>query len=197
MNPRQQVQSLQNIVSRKGTSKVLTFSVPHVFKALQILNSQKYVRTMILHLKKEKMVDSVRAGTYLTSTGRSLISAMSRIMPAECRVAKCDITRGKFNHALLLKGYSFATKTGMEQRDYAILYGAIGATTLRYHDGRFVFPNDNADCFRDDQKTKENLASCLHPEENDMVIIASADDSFVAEIAAKNSALWTLATHDR
>jgi len=155
------------------------------------------VRTMILHLKKEKMVDSVRAGTYLTSTGRSLISAMSRIMPAECRVAKCDITRGKFNHALLLKGYSFATKTGMEQRDYAILYGAIGATTLRYHDGRFVFPNDNADCFRDDQKTKENLASCLHPEENDMVIIASADDSFVAEIAAKNSALWTLATHDR
>ena len=35
----------------------------------------------------------------------------------------------------------------------------------------------------------------MHPENGDVVIISSSDDSFVAEISAKNSALWTMATN--
>lgn len=213
MNARQQVQILQNIVSRKGSSKVLTFSVPHVFKALQMLHSNDYVsratfcewlhmgegavKTMILHLKEEKVAESTRSGTYLTALGKDLMKRMQQVIAAECQFGRSSVTPGRFNHAVLMKNYSFATKTGMEQRDYAIMYGAAGATTLFYRDGRFIFPSDNSDGLRDEPGTRKNLEEELRPENEDMVIIASADDPFVAEIAAKNSALWTMATHVR
>ncbi len=37
------VQILQGIVSRKGSSKMLTFGIPHVFKAPQILSGSDFV----------------------------------------------------------------------------------------------------------------------------------------------------------
>ena len=213
MNTRQQVQMLQNIVSRKGSSKVLTFSVPHVFKALQMLYADQYVsrtsfcqnlymgegavKTMIRHLKEESMVESTKSGTFLTTKGKNFIKNILDIIFSECTIKKCQIAQGKFNHAIILKSYSYATKIGMEQRDYTILYGASGATTLLYKDDRFVFPNENIDCLLNDQKTRDRLLSEMHPRNGDMIIIASANDPFVAEIAAKNSALWTLATHSR
>ncbi|MBI5146818.1 MAG: DUF4443 domain-containing protein [Thaumarchaeota archaeon] len=213
MNSVQQVQTLQNIVSRKGSSKVLTFSVPHVFKALQMLHENEYVsrssfcqnlhmgegavKTMIMHLKEESMVRSTKSGTFLTAKGKVFIKNLLEIIFAECDIKKCQIAQGKFNHAVILKNYSFATKTGVEQRDYTILYGALGATTLLYKEDRFVFPNENIDCLLNDQETRNLLISELHPKNGDMIIIASANDPFVAEIAAKNSALWTLATHNR
>ena len=213
MNTRQQVRTLQNIVSRKGSSKVLTFSVPHVFKALQMLYENEYVsrssfcknlhmgegavKTMIMHLKEESVVGSTKSGTFLTVKGKNFIKNILEIVFAECDIKKCQIARGRFNHAVILKNYSFATKTGVEQRDYTILYGASGATTLLYKDGRFVFPNESIDCLVSDKKTRSTLLNEMHPKNGDMIIIASASDPFVAEIAAKNSALWTLATHGK
>jgi hypothetical protein len=155
------------------------------------------VKTMILHLKEESMVKSTKSGTFLTVNGSNLIKNLLDVIFAECDIKKCQIAQGKFNHAVILKNYSFATKTGVEQRDYTILYGASGATTLIYKDDRFVFPNENIDCLLNDKKTRNLLISKMHPKNGDMIIIASASDPFVAEIAAKNSALWTLATHSR
>jgi hypothetical protein len=155
------------------------------------------VKTMIMHLKKESMVESTKSGTFLTAKGKVFIKHLLEIIFAECDIKKCHIAQGKFNHAVILKNYSFATKTGIEQRDYTILYGASGATTLLYKEDRFVFPNENIDCLLNDQKTRNVLISKMRPRNGDMIIIASANDPFVAEIAAKNSALWTLATHSR
>lgn len=153
------------------------------------------VKTMIMHLKEEAMVDSTKSGTFLTHKGKNFAKTILDIVPSECIIKKCQIAPGKYNHAVILKGYGFATKTGMEQRDYAIMYGATGATTLLYKDGHFAFPHENIDCLRNDPKTRNALAVNLQPENGDMIIIASANDPFVAEIAAKNSVLWTLATH--
>ncbi|MGI0003783.1 MAG: DUF4443 domain-containing protein [Candidatus Nitrosotenuis sp.] len=210
---KKQIQTLQNIVSRKGSAKVLTFSVPHVFKALQLLHKDQYVsrasfcknlymgegavKTMIAHLKEESMADSTKSGTFLTNKGNNFIKNLTSVLSAEAEIKKCQIAQGKFNYAILLKKYATATKSGMEQRDYAIMYGATGATTLVYKDRRFVFPNENIDCLANDAKTKKALLATLRPENGDLIIIASASDSFVAEIAAKNSALWTLATHNK
>lgn len=211
MNAVQQIQTLQNIVSRKGSSKVLTFSIPHLLKALQILHADNYVsrisfcrhlhigegaaRTMISHLKKEGMIDSTKSGSYLTDKGRIFIEVLLEKLPRECTIKNCSIAQGAFNHAIILRQYAFATRSGVEQRDYSILYGATGATTLLYKDNQFVFPQEAIDCLSKDPSTKKDLLEKLQPENGDMIIIASADDEFVAEIAAKNAALWTLATH--
>jgi len=85
----------------------------------------------------------------------------------------------------------------MQQRDYSILYGAVGATTLVYKNNQFVFPTGKSDMLFDDRVTMNNLIKKLAPQEDDVVIIASADEPFVAKISAINSALWTLATHHK
>jgi hypothetical protein len=207
---RQQIQILQNIVSRKGSSKVLTFSIPHVFKALQLLYHDSYVsrskfsqelhlgegaiKTLILHLKNAKMVDTTKSGTFLTVKGRKFSENLTKVIPKECKLTKCKIVQKKFNHAIILKHYSSSIKTGLEQRDYAILYGSSGCITLLYKNNRFVFPGEYIDCLANDQRTRKKIVENLHPEEGDVIIISSSDDPFVSEVSAKNSALWTLAT---
>ena len=203
------IQKLHNIVTRKGSSKILTFSSPHVFKALQLLSKQKYVsrilfcnelhigegavRTMIIHLKQYDLVDTVRAGTFLTLKGKNFVKKFSDTITSQCTIDACNIAREKYNHVFLVKNHAGIICNGMDQRDFAILYGAKSTTTLLFKNNQFVFPNESKDALADDSKTKEILLVKLMPEENDIVIIASSDDSFVAEISVINSVLCTLA----
>ena len=198
-------------MSRKGSSKVLTFSIPHVFKALQLLSEEKFVsratlgkeihlgegavKTLISHLKEAKMIDSTRSGNFLTEKGEKFTSQLQKIIPKECKIEKNNLTPSKNNHAIILKKYSSVIKTGLEQRDYAIMYGSSGCTTLVFKNNRFAFPGEDKDCLSKDKKTKQVLLEKLNPSEEDIIIISSSDDSFVAEISAKNSALWTIATN--
>ncbi len=209
-NLRHQIQILQNVVSRKGSSKILTFSIPHVFKALQLLDKDKFVsrskfceelhlgegaiKTLILHLKDAKMIDTTKSGTFLTTKGKKFCQSLMQVIKGECKLGKCKITPEKYNHAIILKNYSNAIRTGLEQRDYAILYGSSGCTTLLYKNKKFVFPGEDKDCFSRDKESRTRLLENLSPEEGDVIIISSSADPFVAEVSAKNSALWTLAT---
>ena len=211
INLQKQIQILQNVVSRKGSSKVLSFSIPHVFKALQLLNKDHFVsrakfcnelrlgegaiKTLIAHLKDAKMIDTTKSGTFLTSKGKKFSESLLKIIQKECKLEKCKITPKKHNHAIILKNYSSAIRTGLEQRDYAILYGASGCTTILYKNKKFVFPGEERDCFSRDKKSRMHILEKLCPEEGDVIIISSSDDPFVAEVSAKNSALWTLATN--
>lgn len=202
---------LQNIVSRKGSSKILTFSIPHVFKALQLFSNDQYVsratlgkkihlgegavKTLILHLKEAKIIQSTKSGSFLTEYGIKLAKQIQNKITKECKIKKCKLIPGRNNHGILIKNYSFAIKSGLEQRDYAVMYGSSGCTTILFKENKFVFPGEDKDCFSNDEKTKKFIIENLEPEENDVIIISSSDDPFVAEISAKNSALWTLATN--
>lgn len=153
------------------------------------------VKTLISHLKEVKMIESMKAGNFLTEKGKKFSMKIQNVIPKECQIKKCNLIPGKNNHAIILKDYAFAIKSGLEQRDYAILYGSLGCITILFQENKFVFPGEGKDCFRDDEKTKKHLLENLDPEEGDVIIVSSSDDPFVAEISAKNSALWTLATN--
>jgi len=203
-----EIKKLLNVVTRKGSSKVLTFSTPHVFKALQMLSKQKYVsrilfcnelhigegavRTLISHLKQDGIVDSIRAGTFLTPKGKRFAKKFSDTITSQCTIESCNIAREKYNHAFLVKNHAGIICNGMDQRDFAILYGAKSATTLLFENDQFIFPNESKDALADDVSTKKKLLEKLLPEENDTVIITSSDDPFVAEISGSNSVLCTL-----
>ncbi len=180
--------------------------MPHVFKALQLLYKDRFtsrntlcrqlhigegaVKTLILHMKEQKIIDSARAGTYLTEKGKKFAKEIIDAIPDECTIKKSTIFSGRYNHAILIKNQAKAIRAGLEQRDFAILYGATIALTLVYKSGRFSFPGEEEVLV--DKKTLDSLMS-MNPEENDVVIITSADDPFVAEVSAKNSALCTIA----
>lgn len=207
---RKSIQILQDIVSRKGSSKVLTFSIPHVLKALQLLTRERFVsrskfgkeihlgegavKTLILHLKQAGLADSTRSGTFLTEKGHKIANKILDAIPNECKIKRCGIIHGKHNHAILLKNYFKVVKTGLEQRDYAILYGSSECITIICKNKKLVFPGDEKECFINDIKTRKYILENLCPNEGDVIIISSSDDPFVAEISVKNAALWTLAS---
>jgi len=199
---------LQKTIARKGSSKTLTFSIPHVLKSIQLLSKEKFVsrntfckelylgegavKTLILRLKEENLVETTKAGTYLTSYGKKLAVFFEKSIPYECHIEKSKTLTKKHNHAILLRGYANSINSGLEQRDYAILYGSEGCLTLLYKNQKFIFPSEDKEALNEDVKTKETLEQKLHPKEEDVIIISSSNDSFVAEISAKNSALATV-----
>ena len=205
------IEIIQNIVSRKGSSKVLTFSIPHVFKALQLLGENKYVsratfgkeihlgegavKTLIAHLKEANIIDSTKSGSFLTEKGSGIVKQLQETVPFECDIKKCSIISGRKNHAIILKNYAHMIKSGLEQRDYAIMYGSSGCITILFQNDIFTFPKEETDCFVNDKQTKQQIIENMRPENGDVIIISSSDDPFVAEISAKNSALWTMATN--
>jgi uncharacterized protein DUF4443/transcription factor-like protein len=195
-------------VSRRGSSKVLTFGAPHVLKAMQLLHKESYVsrrsfckalhlgegavKTLILHLKEEDLVDTVRSGTFLTKKGQKFTNEFFKMMPAECLVPKSNITGGKNNYAILLRNFANEIKSGIEQRDAAVLYGATGAITILFRKNKFIFPGEEVDCLGSDKKTKQILLEDLQPRDGDVIIIGTSSDPFISEIAVKNSVLYTI-----
>ena len=208
----QQVKTLQKVVTRKRNSTALTFSTPHVLKSILYLSNQKYVsrarfcqelkigegavRTLISHLKEQGLVDSIRAGTFLTDKGKRFARKFCTVMPTQTFLTKCCLTNGKHNCAILLKGkHADGIGNGMLQRDFAILYGASDSLTLIFRDGEFVFSGDHMRCFEDESEIRDDLIESLKPESDDVVIITSSDDKFVAEISAINTIIGTLSAH--
>ena len=79
--------------------------------------------------------------------------------------------------AILLKGTHIdEIGNGMQQRDYAILYGASDSLTLIYRKREFVFSGDKVACFPGEQEINNDLIQSLEPEEEDIVIITSSDE---------------------
>jgi len=110
----------------------------------------------------------------------------------ECSVGASEFTKSKNNYAVLLHNFRARIRYGIEQRDAAIVYGATGAITMIFHKNKFVFPGEESDCLKSDLRTRRILFDRLRPKESDVIILVSANNPLTAEIAAKNSALFTI-----
>jgi hypothetical protein len=163
------------------------------------------VRTLISHLKEYGLVDSIKAGTFLTNKGKKFADKFYTMMPSQTflkkcclTLKKCCLTNGKHNCAILLKSEHIDDiGNGMQQRDFAILYGASDSLTLIFREGEFVFSGDQVRCFEDESKIKDELIESLNPKNEDIIIITSSDDKFVAEISAINTVIGTLTIHEK
>ena len=85
----------------------------------------------------------------------------------------------------------------MQQRDFAILYGASDSLTLIFRAMEFVFSGDQVRYFEDESEIRDELIESLKPENEDIVIITSSDAKFVAEISAINTVIGTLVMHEK
>jgi hypothetical protein len=208
------VRTLQRVAKRLGPSRMLSFDTVHVFKTLQLIEENGHVsrdtlckelelgegtvKTLISHLKAQKLIESTNAGTIMTRKGKSFFSELQSSMPFETSLSKCTITLGKHNYAVLLKQMRTAVGSGVEQRDAAIKMGASGATTLLYQNSKFVIPQTNYEALKDEDQLSKQLIDNLHPHEEDVVIIGTDNSSKKrAEFAAKNAALITIMNHEK
>jgi hypothetical protein len=205
---------LEIISGRYAPSRVLSFDMVHVFKALQLMKNRGYVsrsllcqelvlgegtiKTLLKHLKMHDMIKSTNTGTKMTNKATTIFSKLLSHIPVEMNLPRCSIALGKFNYVVLLKQFSFAIKSGVEQRDSAIKMGALGATTMLFRDGKFVMPDTNYDSLKKEPYIYSLLIENLKPEDEDIIIIGSDDLSEkTAELAAKSAALLTIINHER
>lgn len=209
------VRTLTKIASRYAPSRILSFGSSHVIKVLQLIEKEGHVsrnllrqelslgegsvKTLVKHLKMQGLVESTNYGTTMTEKGNKLVSEILSLIPAETSIPKCSIALGKFNYAVLVKGFSFAVKLGIEQRDGAIRMGALGATTLLFKGGQLMMPSVSShDFLKNESGIYRRLRDKLKPEQDDVIIIGSDNiDRRRAELAAKNAALLTIMNHDR
>jgi hypothetical protein len=210
------IKTLQEISSRYAPSRILSFDITHVYKTLQLIETKGHmsrdllckelnlgegsIKTLVKHLMMQDMIETSNAGTKMSDIGKKFFAELHSSIPAECRVPRCSIAIGKFNHAILLKkkNLSSAIKLGIEQRDAVIKAGGTGATTLLFRKGKFMMPSTNIDSLRKEPKVHKLLIEELNPKDDDVVIIASSDeDGRIAELSAKSAALSTVMKHNR
>ncbi len=205
---------LETVASRYAPSRALSFDIVHVFVAMQIIErygrasrhifcnelalGEGTIKTLVKHMKMHHMIETSNRGTKLTQKGKGICSELLSLMPFEMSLPRCSVALGKFNYAVLVREFGFVVRSGIEQRDAAIKMGATGATTLLFKDNKFIMPINAQDSMKKEPDIREMLIESLKPHEGDVIIIGSADkNEKVAELAAKNAALLTIAGHGK
>jgi DNA-binding MarR family transcriptional regulator len=207
------IKLLGKVAERYYPSRVLTFETAHIFKTLQVIHNnvkasrsllaeelglgEGSIKTLVKHLKMKNLVETSKAGMWLTGKGETLFSNITSAIPSETNIMECSITVGRFNHAILVKGLAKEIGSGIEQRDAAIKIGALGATTLVFRDNKLFTSDKSYDIPVKDQKLTSLIIEKLKPQNNDVIIIASADNKKISDLAAKRAALETISNHEK
>ncbi|MDE1863503.1 MAG: hypothetical protein KGI33_11415 [Thaumarchaeota archaeon] len=207
------VKLLDKVSQRYYPSRMLTFEPAHIFKVLQVIDSNSKasratligelglgegsIKTLVKHMKMNYLIETSKAGMRLTNKGKALFSKISDATPSETEIEECSITLSRFNHAILVKGLAGEVGSGIEQRDAAIKIGALGATTLVFRENSLFTSDRSNDRPIKDQKLVGLISEKLRPENGDVVIIASAGDRKTADLAAKRAALETISNHEK
>lgn len=207
------IKTLTQVADRYAPSRMISFDIAHVFKTFQLMAQygkisralltlelnlgEGAVKTLVKHLKMHQLVETSKGGMWMSDKGFRLYTKLDESIPKEMEVPQCSIGVGKHNHAVLIKGLESEIGSGIEQRDAAIKMGATGATTLLFKEGKFFMPGRNQDSLRSDPNVRKLIVNILEPENNDVIIVGSAEKKMIAELATKHAALQTVSNHHR
>ena len=203
-------QSLENLIREKAPGPSASFSVFHLLLALSIIAEKPVgrsklaeeldlgegvARTLIGCLRDAGLIKTSKAGCFLTDKGLRLWKECESTFKMT-KIGKSELTFADYNFAILVKNRGHKVRSGMEQRDAAVMAGAKGATTMIFKKGRLIFPSTNKDVAEDFPEASTQISSLLGLKENDAIIVASSDSSCKAEYGAL-AAAWTLLNDNR
>jgi len=204
------IQTLGALVNEKAPGPSPSFSIFHLLLALELIEEESIgrsrlseelnvgegvTRTLIGRLKDAGLILTSKTGCSLTDKGVKLWKQYGRIV-RKVEIQKNELALGDYNFAILVRNRGQKVKSGIEQRDAAVVGGAKGATTMLFRKGRLIFPSTNSDVAKDFPKASNQILVLLKLEDNDVVVIASSDSPRKAEYGAL-AAAWTLLNDDR
>ena len=197
-------ETIERIAEKIAPGRSPLFTEVHVIKTIEIIQAQEFIgrgklsnmlglgegttRTLVRHLKRNGLIKISRTGIRLSEDGVKLYSILRDKMSKEIEIPPSSLTLGPFNVAILVKNAGSSVKSGLEQRDLAIMTGAYGATTLVYTRNKLMMPGVTKDIFEKIPSIHATLMSELNPQENDVIIVGSAESRNLAEIGAKIAA---------
>lgn len=197
---------LEKIVSEKAPGPPPTFSVLHILRALELIAEKPTgrgklaenlnvgegaIRTIISRLKDAGLITTSKTGCTLTDKGLKLFKEYQSFFKKKIEIGKNELTIAKHSFAVLIKNCGHKIKSGVEQRDAAIMAGAKGATTLLFKKGCLIIPAVSDDVAKDFPEAASQIMASMNPEEDDVIILSSADSLEKAEYGAL-AAAWKL-----
>lgn len=138
------------------------------------------IRTILSIFTKNKLVRISQTGARITKKGKGALESVPIQM---ARIETGDLTLGRFDFAVLVKGAGDRIGSGIEQRDAAIKVGALGATTIVFSKGKLMMP-DSFDVEAKYPDVGSTLRRKFGLEENDVIIIGTSEDEHKAKEGA-------------
>jgi predicted transcriptional regulator len=197
---------LENLLEEKAPGPFPSFAIYHLIKALELVAKghvgrgklseelkigEGATRTLIERLKAAHLVSVSKKGCFLTEKGEKLWSEFESVFPQKISLEKNELVLTKCNIAVLVRGCGDNVRTGVEQRDAAMMVGAKGATTLVFRNKKLTMPNISDDVSHNFPLAFRQITMLVKLKENDVVVIGSADTLIKAEYGAW-AAAWTL-----
>jgi len=198
---------LERLVEERAPGPYPSFSVFHIIRALELIakkgpigrgrlseelkTGEGATRTIIDRLKGARLIVISKPGCSLTKEGERVWNEFQSIFPRKIRLEKNELTFAARNVAMLVKGCGDRVGVGVEQRDAAIITGARGATTLVFKNQKLMVPTISENVARDFPVAFSQISGLMELEENDVIVIGSADSWEKAEFGAL-AAAWTL-----
>jgi predicted transcriptional regulator len=202
---------VESLASPKGPGPATTFSMFHIFSALELMAAKPIgrnklaaklnvgkgaIRTIIRRLKDARLIVTSKEGCTLTDKGVNLWKNFTEIFPKRIEIEKTALTTSKYNYAFLVKNKAHKVKSGIDQRDAAIMGGARRALVIVFKNGRLMIESVSNSLEETFPKTANEILENLEPEDNDVIIIAGADDLLKAKRGAF-AASWVLLERDK
>jgi predicted transcriptional regulator len=197
---------IQEIAGKKAPGPSTTFTVFHVFYALELLSQKPLgrnklakklnvgdgaVRTIISRLRNAELIETSKEGCNLTKKGLETWHQFEQVFPKRVEIPASELSQSEFNFAFLVKNSGNKVKSGIDQRDAAIIAGARKALIAVFKDGHLRIESVS-DCIEKDYpKAAAQILKELTPEDNDVIIIAGADSALRAKRGAF-AASWSL-----
>ncbi|MBT0160266.1 hypothetical protein G4O51_09805 [Candidatus Bathyarchaeota archaeon A05DMB-2] len=154
------------------------------------------IRTIIGRLKDAGLIAISKEGCALTSKGLKIWKEFEQFFPKRLAVGKTELTSAKYNFGFLVKNSGEKIKSGIEQRDAAIMGGANRAIVIVAKGGHLIIDSISNDIMKEFPKASNQILRDFKPEDNDVIIIAGADDPLRAKRGAF-AASWILLDGDK
>ncbi|MGD0406281.1 MAG: DUF4443 domain-containing protein [Candidatus Bathyarchaeia archaeon] len=197
---------IQEIAGKKAPGPSTTFTVFHIFYALELMSQKPLgrnklakklnvgdgaVRTIISRLRNADLIETSKEGCSLTKKGLEIWRQFEQVFPKRLEIPKSELNESEFNFAFLVKNSGQKVRSGIDQRDAAIIAGARKALVIVFKNGHLRIESVS-DCIEKDYpKAASQILKELTPEDNDAIIVAGADSALRAKRGAF-AASWSL-----
>ena len=197
---------IQEIAGKRAPGPSTSFTVFHIFYALELMSQEPLgrnklakklnvgdgaVRTIISRLRSADLIETSKEGCNLTKKGLETWRQFELVFPKRVEIPKSELSTSEFNFAFLVKNSGDKVKSGIDQRDAAIIAGARKALVTVFKDGHLRVESVS-DCIEKDYPNAATLIlKELTPQDNDVIIIAGSDTALRAKRGAF-AASWSL-----
>lgn len=197
---------IQEIAGKKAPGPSTTFTVFHIFYALELMSQESLgrnklakklnvgdgaVRTIISRLRNAGLIETSKEGCKLTKKGLEVWGQFEQVFPKRVEISKNELNESEFNFAFLVRNSGQKVRSGIDQRDAAIIAGARKALVIVLKDGHLCIQSVSNSIEKEYPKAANQILKELSPEDNDVIIVAGSDSALRAKRGAF-AASWSL-----